>query len=117
MTTQEVANRFSELAQEGKFEEILTELFADNAKSIESAGGPFESVEGLGNIIAKTKKFHEIIEEMHSEHTSQVMVAGNYFTCTMNMDVTMKGIGRIQMEEVAVYKVENGKIVSEQFFF
>ncbi|MEP7197954.1 MAG: nuclear transport factor 2 family protein [Saprospiraceae bacterium] len=117
MTTTEVANRFNELAQEGKFEEILTELFADNAKSIEPAGAPFENVEGLDNIIAKGKKFHESIEEMHGGHTSQVMVAGNYFTCTMGMDITLKGMGRMQMDEVAVYKVENGKIVSEQFFF
>ena len=29
----------------------------------------------------------------------------------------MKGRGRMQMEEICVYKVDNGKIVLEQFFF
>ncbi|HEX3768939.1 MAG TPA: SnoaL-like domain-containing protein [Puia sp.] len=28
----------------------------------------------------------------------------------------MKGQGRMQMDEICVYQVENGKIVSEQFF-
>jgi len=35
----------------------------------------------------------------------------------MGMDVTMKGMGRVKMEEVCVYKVKDGKVVSEQFFF
>jgi hypothetical protein len=33
------------------------------------------------------------------------------------MDVTMKGQGRMKIEEVAVYEVnKDGKIASEQFF-
>lgn len=117
MTTQEVANRFSELAQQGNFEQILKELFADHAKSIEPEAGPFETVAGLDQIIAKGNKFHETVEEMHGGYTSGILVAGNYFTCTMGMDVTLKGAGRVKLDEVAVYKVEEGKIVSEQFFY
>jgi hypothetical protein len=32
------------------------------------------------------------------------------------MNFTVKGQGDKQVEEVCVYKVENGKIVSQQFF-
>jgi hypothetical protein len=35
----------------------------------------------------------------------------------MGMEVTMKGAGRVDMHEICVYKVENGKIVKEQFFY
>jgi len=35
----------------------------------------------------------------------------------MGMDITMKGQSRMQMDEVAVYEVKDGKIVTEQFFF
>jgi ketosteroid isomerase-like protein len=35
----------------------------------------------------------------------------------MGMDVTMKGFGRMNMDEVCVFEVKDGKIVSEQFFF
>jgi ketosteroid isomerase-like protein len=35
----------------------------------------------------------------------------------MGMEVTMKGAGRVKMDEVAVYEVRDGKIVKEQFFF
>jgi hypothetical protein len=29
----------------------------------------------------------------------------------------MKGMGRIKLDEIAVYQVKDGKIVMEQFFF
>lgn len=117
MTTQQVADRFNELAQQNKFEEILTELFSPSAKSIEPAHAPFPSVDGLDNIVAKGKQFHDMIEEMHSAYTNALMVAGNFFACTMGMDVTLKGMGRQSFDEVAVYEVKEGKIISEQFFF
>ena len=117
MTTKEVAARFNELAQQNNFEQILRELFANHAKSLEPEGGPFHTVEGLDNILAKGAEFHEMIEEMHGGYTSEPLVAGTYFTCAMGMDVTLKGIGRQKFDEIAVYCVEDGKIVSEQFFF
>jgi hypothetical protein len=35
----------------------------------------------------------------------------------MVADWKMKGMERTQMEEICLYKVENGKIVSEQFIY
>jgi hypothetical protein len=32
-------------------------------------------------------------------------------------NVTIKGQGRMQMDEVAVYEVRDGKIMKEQFFY
>jgi hypothetical protein len=117
MTTQEVANRFYELAQQGQFDQILGELFSQDAKSIEPAHAPWQTVQGLDKIIEKGKSWHEMTEEMHGGYTTEPKVAGNFFTCTMGMDVTIKGQGRMKMDEVAVYEVKDGKIVSEQFFF
>ncbi len=117
MTTQEVANRFNELAQQGQFEEILKELFSQDAKSIEPAGAPFAPAEGLEAIIAKGKTWNESVEEMHGGYTGAPIVAGNFFACTMGMDVTVKGQPRMSMDEVALYEVKDGKIISEQFFY
>lgn len=35
----------------------------------------------------------------------------------MGMDVTLKGMGRMKMDEVPVNEVKDGKIVKEQFFY
>jgi hypothetical protein len=34
----------------------------------------------------------------------------------MRLDMTMKGQGRMDMAELCVYQVKDGKIISEQFF-
>ena len=43
-------------------------------------------------------------------------VTGNAIAFTLTMDVTMKGRGRVKLEEICAYEVKDGKIVMEQFF-
>ena len=65
----------------------------------------------------KGKQFGEMVEEMHGGYSHPAQVAGNHFAVAMGMDVTMKGQGRMKMDEIAVYEVKEGKIVKEQFFY
>jgi hypothetical protein len=118
MTTQEVANRFYELAQQGNWTQIQEELFSEDARSVEPEGTPgLSSVKGLQQIREKGKAWEENVVETHSGYCQIPQVAGRYFCCTMGAEVTMKGQGRIQMDEVALYEVKDGKIVLEQFFY
>jgi hypothetical protein len=118
MTTQEVANRFNELAQTGQWEQIHSELFADNAVSVEPpASQGMQSVEGLAAIKEKGKRFSEMVEEMHGGYSTPPVVGGKFFSVAMGMDCTMKGMGRQKMDEIAVYEVKDGKIAKEQFFY
>ena len=120
MTTQEVAKRFNELAQTGQWEKIQEELYGDNAVSIEPAHAAamgMGNAEGIDAIKKKGVAFNETVEEMHGGYSSEPHVAGNHFSVAMGMDATMKGAGRVKMDEIAVYEVKNGKIVKEQFFF
>ena len=120
MTTQEVANRYNELAQEGKWDKVLEELYADNAVSIEpphAAAMGMGNAEGIEAIKKKGEAFNSMVEEMHGGYCSAPVVGGNHFSVAMGMDVTMKGMGRSKMDEIAVYEVKDGKIVKEQFFF
>jgi len=118
MTTQEVANKFNELAQSGQMDKIQDELYSDDAESIEPPHAQgLQSVKGLAAIKEKAKRFNETVEEMHGGYTTAPIVGGKFFSVGMGMDATMKGMGRINMEEIAVYEVQDGKIVKEQFFF
>ncbi|CAN5430135.1 hypothetical protein BH10BAC4_BH10BAC4_06220 [soil metagenome] len=117
MTTQEVADRFYAWSQEGKFDLIVDELYDENVKSVEPASSNWQNVQGIEGVRKKAAEWQSKIEEMHGGYTNKPEVAGNFFTCIMGMDVTMKGQPRIKMDEVAVYEVRNGKIVLEQFFF
>jgi ketosteroid isomerase-like protein len=115
--TKTIANTLCELCSRGEFQRAQDELFADDAESIEPPHAQMPSVKGIEAIREKGKAFDETVLENHGVYVSEPVVAGNHFAVTMGMDVTFKDGNRVNMEEVAVYKVENGKIVSEQFFY
>jgi hypothetical protein len=117
MTTQEIADQLVTLCRQGDWEKVQRELFAKDVVSIEPYASPeFEKeTRGLDAIIEKGHKFQSMTEQIHKLEVSDPIVAGNSFACTMRMDMTMKEKGRMDMAELCVYKVKNGKIVSEEF--
>ena len=118
MNTQEIANRLVALCREAKWETAQKELFANDAISIEpqkTSEFPKETM-GLTAIVEKGRTFGAMIETRHSLSVSDPLVAESAFACTMSIDVTMKGQGRMKMSELCLYHVKEGKIVSEQFF-
>jgi len=117
-TTQEIADRLVQLCREGKYEEAQNELFSDDAESIEPPESPgLQSVKGLDQIKKKGQDFNNMVEEVHGGSISDPIVAGKHVSVAMVIDATFKGMGRQKMEEIAVYEVQDGKIVKEQFFF
>lgn len=118
MDIKDIAQRLAVLCREGKFEQAQRELYSDHAVSIEPAHtpGPRE-VQGLDKIIAKGDEFQSTIEAYHGGYVSDPLVAGNHISLGLGMDITVKGQGRTNWEEVCVYEVKDGKIVSEQFFY
>jgi hypothetical protein len=118
MTTQDVAARFHELAQQEKWFEIQDELFADEVRSIEppTAKG-LPNVEGKSAVRKKGEAILSQVEAVHSASTTAPVIGGNYFAVGRKLDMTVRGVGRTQMNEVMLYEVENGQIVLEQFFY
>ena len=117
MTTKEIAARLVALCREGKFEEAQKELYADNAFSIEPYTTPDfpQETKGLPAILEKGRRFMAMVEITHKLEVSEPVVAGSSFACVMRLDITMKGKGRMDMSELCVYDVKDGKIVSEAF--
>ena len=117
MKTKEIAEKLVALCREAKWETAQKELFASDVVSIEPEASPASAKEtkGLDAILEKGRKFSAMIEETHSLAVSDPLIASNSFACTMSLDVTMKGQGRMNMSELCVYQVKDGKIVSEQF--
>ncbi len=107
----------TELCRQGQFEAAQKELFAEDAVSIEPRETPDfpKETKGLRAIIEKGHKF-ESMAEVHGVSTSAPLVTGNAIALALTMDVTMKGRGRVKLEELCAYEVKDGKIVLEQFF-
>ena len=118
MSTKEIAVRLKELCAQAQFETALKELFAQDAVSIEpyAANGFQKETKGMEAILAKGELWNSMVEEHHGFAISEPIVAGESFALTMSMEVTMKGRGRTNMTEICLYKVKEGKIISEEFF-
>ena len=118
LTTKEVAARFNELAKQEKWFEIQDEFFANDVKSIEPPTARYLAyAEGKAAVYKKGKEFVERVEEVHKAYTTKPVMGGNYFAVGREMDITVEGFGRIQINEIMMYEVKDGSIVSEQFFY
>jgi hypothetical protein len=117
MTTQEVAARFHELAQQEKWFEIQDELFAESVRSIEPPNANLPNAAGKAAVRKKGEALLSQVEAVHSSHTTAPVVGGNYFAVGRQLDMTVRAVGRTQMNEVMLYEVKDGQIVSEQFFY
>ena len=107
-----------ELCRQGQYETAQKELYAKDVISIEPQASPaFEKeTKGLPAIIEKGHKFDEMTEKVYATTASDPLVVGNTIAFTLGIDITMKGATRSKMEELCVYQVKDGKIISEQFF-
>ena len=117
-TTEDVIARFRELAGQEKWFEIQDELFSENVKSIEPDNAIYlKNAEGKANVRRKGEEFVNRIREVHKLHTSDLISGANHFAVGRIMDLTVEGIGRIKIDEIMMYEVKDGKIISEQFFY
>ena len=119
MTTQEVADQLVKLTSEGKFGEASETLHSPDVVSMEAGAPPGGSRESKGIEAVKAKgEWWVANHEVHSMVVEGPLVAGAFFSVTYKADVTFKPANRrFLMDEVAVYKVPDGKIVYEEFFY
>ena len=119
MSTMEIGNKLVELCRQGKNLEALTTLFADDAISVEAMAMPGmqQEIKGLAAIKAKGE-WWVANHEVHSATVTGPWPHGDRFIVGFNYDVTNKPSGnRMQMDEMALFTIRNGKIVREEFFY
>ena len=120
MNTEQIAKRLVELCRKGEYEQAQRELYTKDAVSIEMPGlpaGALGDAKGLEAIYEKGRKWAAGVEAVHASNASDPIVAGSWFSVAFSMDMTFKGRGRVQMEEIGVYHVRDGKVDREQFFY
>ena len=119
MTTQEVANTLVKMCSQRQFDQATQALYSPDIVSMEAGAPPGQSRESKGLAAVKAKgEWWSANHEVHSASVEGPLVAGSHFAVTFKLDVTFKPKSqRFTMEEVAVYKGVDGKIVYEEFFY
>jgi len=110
----EIASRLSSLCTEHKFVEAYESLFSEHAVSIDPIYKN-EPLTGLSALIEREKAFLAA-NVVNRVKVSEPIFAGSYFSVILSISFTAADQSKKIVEELCVYKVENGKIVSQQFF-
>jgi ketosteroid isomerase-like protein len=117
---EKIAKFLVDSCRKGDFKAVMQSYYGDNIVSVEAMAMPNKSAVTEG-IEAVTKASEEwgANNEVHSIEVGEPIITENHFAVTMKLDVTCKLMGnqRMMMEEIAVYEVQNGKIIRQQFFY
>ena len=116
-TTEEVAKKVVELTNQQAWREALDTLYDKDIVSVEARGMGGGSPESRGiDAVRKKTDWWEQNMQIHSFKSSGPFVAHDRFVVQYDADVTDKNSKqRMQLSEVGVYTVKNGKIVREEF--
>lgn len=118
LTTAEIAKSVETMIARNDWFGIQDEFFADDVESIEPPGSPWlKTVKGKATVRAKGEEWVSKVQSLHRAFTSTPIVAGEYFAIAREVDLTTQDHGRVTINELIVYHVRNGKIISEQFFY
>jgi hypothetical protein len=117
MKTEEIANKLVELCRKNAWMKAIDTLYDKDIVSVEARGMDGESLEkrGIDQVRGKTEWWLQNME-MHSVKVSGPFVAHDHFVVQYDIDVTNKASKeRMQMSEVGVYTVKEGKVLREEF--
>ena len=117
MSTEEVATKLVEYCRKGEWIKAVDDLYAKDIVSVESReieNMPAE-MRGIDQVRGKTEWFENSFE-VHSAKVGGPFVARDTFVVQFDIDVTDKASKkRMQMSEVGIYKVKDGKVAREEF--
>jgi ketosteroid isomerase-like protein len=119
MTVTDIANDLVAICRTGDFKTPGEKYWADDVVSVEP-GGP-EGMDPVSRGKSAAAGKGEWWANTHTTNSVNVdgpWVNGDQFTVRFRMDVTVKESGqRMQMDEIALYTIKDGKIAEERFFY
>ena len=116
MDTKIIADAFTALCAKGEFIQAGQTYWSDDIVSCEPMPGDMAEIKGRAAVDAKGVWWYAN-HDVHSVKVEGPYVHGHQFLVRFTMDVTPKGGARMQMDEMGLYSVLEGKIVEERFFY
>ncbi|PYJ23686.1 MAG: nuclear transport factor 2 family protein [Verrucomicrobia bacterium] len=117
MNTEEVATKLAEYCRKGEWMQAVNDLYAKDIVSVEPRemeNMPAE-MRGIDQVRGKTEWWEKNMQ-VHSAKVTGPFVARDTFVVQFDVDVTDKASNkRMQMSEVGIYIVKEGKVAREEF--
>ena len=114
MTTREIAERLVELIRRQQFVQAVEELYAPDVSSRENCEPP---VQGFDAVLANNRRWIETMEVARFD-VPNYYVDGDTIVVEMDSDFTHAETGEeFHSEQVGVYTIRDGKVVSSRFYY
>ena len=117
MSTEEVAKKLVEYCRKSEWMKAIDDLYAKDIISVEAQAMENMPAEmrGIDQVRGKTEWWEKQME-VHSAKVTGPFVARDTFVVQFDVDVTDKASKkRMQMSEVGIYTVKDGKVAREEF--
>jgi hypothetical protein len=117
MNTEEVAKKLVEYCRKGQWMKAVDDLYAKDIVSVEAdtIGSMPAEMRGIDQVRGKTEWWEKNMQ-VHSAKVTGPFVARDTFVVQFDVDVTDKASNkRMQMLEVGIYNVKDGKVTREEF--
>jgi hypothetical protein len=109
----ELEKKLNDAILAGKAMEAFEELYDDNVVMQENMEPEFR---GKDFNRKREQEFFASVEAWHSGKVLGSAVNGDLSFSEWEMELSIKGVGRVQLAQVAVRRWKNGKIVHERFY-
>jgi hypothetical protein len=109
----ELSKKLDDAILNGKAMELFEELYDDNIVMQENTETEFRGKDFNRN---RELEFFKTVEAWHGGRVLATATHGDVSFSEWEMEVSLKGVGRIMMSQVSVRRWKNGKIVHERFY-
>ena len=104
----------NQMVLDGQAMEAFEKFYSENVIMQENSNEP---VVGKDANRTREEEFFASVEEFHGAGVVGAAAAGDRSYSEWWMDVTLKGAGRVKMEQVAARVWKDGLVVSERFYY
>jgi hypothetical protein len=118
-TTATIGQELVGLCRQGRNGDAIERLYSKEIVSVEPTGGEGMPAEQKGiDAVHKKHEWWTDNMEVHSAEVRGPFVGDDEFAVYYDYDTTFRPTGqRSSMKEMALYTVQNGQIVREEFFY
>ena len=110
----ELDARLNEMVLAGKAMEAFEEFYAEDVVMQENSEPP---IEGKDANRKREMEFFDMVEEFHGAKLLSSAVNGDVTFSEWEWDMTLKGVGRVKLSQVAVRRWRDGKVARERFYY
>ncbi len=116
MDVREMAADYAAMVAAGQMDQAALRYWSDELVTREAMPGDMAETHGKAQAVAKAEGWYAN-HEIHGFRSEGPFVNGDTFLLLMELDVTPKGGERMHIREIVGYRVAEGKVVEERYYY